>query len=425
MKMLSELTDIPPVLQLLVNEVSQCERWSDARKRIKNILPELKLQARSFEFPNSNDAIKARDPGKLDIHLHGALDIISGDGCSAFSCRILAADRIARSVGLIADRIWLTDTISYRLVDFGRATNEKIDGLIEDAKVLSRLAPLINAGLVKFRSPFFAICDCCSDKLIGDISSLSKILSKKFKSDYKLEPCEKGGYIAHTGKCFEPPLILTNPYAEELPRLRDFLEPHIEQELRSILYVAREASLTGGSIVSNSRLGLAGLLEQDGRLLSRRSMLLLEREREINVPWVSELSPEQIVQLREEAAIALPAFRSQLTRIFSADASNEALTSALVSLESLRDQAEEVRAELNAKKKHSSKYWKVTYGVLGLGLSAYGVSTDNVAASIGGLLPLIQMLINHQTGYDSELTKITSRPSYVLLKAQDILAHAH
>ena len=423
--MLKELPDIPPALQLLVNEVSQCESWLEARKRVKIILPELKSQARTFAFPSTLDISGTRDPLKLDIHLHGALDLISGDGCSAMPCRLQAADRIARSVGLLADRIWVTDSISYRLVDFGRTTNLQIDSLIEDAQVLLRLTPLINAGLVKFRSPFYAICDCCSDKLVGKISTLTASLSKKFRADFKLEVREEGGYFAHTGKCFEPPLMLTNPYSSELPKMRDFLEPHIARELRSILYVAREASLTGGSIVSNSRLGLAGLLEQEGRLISKRSMLLLEREREINVPWVIELNPAQIVQLRDEAATALPTFRTQLTKIFSAESGDEALGSALTSLDELRYQAEEVRAELNAKKRHSSKYWKVTYGVLGFGLSAYGVATESVGASLGGLLPLLQMLINHQTGYDSDLAKLSARPGYVLLKAQDILAHAH
>jgi len=423
--MLKELSDIPPALQLLVNEVAQCDGWADSRKRIRAILPELKAQARFFNFPEASEMAIARDSGKLNIHLHGALDLISGDGCIAFNCRLKAADRIARSVGLIADRIWLTDTISYRLIDFGRATNDKIDSLIEDALIISRLTPLINAGLMKFRSPFYSICDQCSDRLIGEVSSLTDKLSKKFKTDFKITAREQGGYIADTGKCFEPSLMLTNPYATELPKLREFMSPHIEQELRSILYVAREASLTGGSIVSNSRIGLAGLLEQDGRLLSRRSMLLLEKEREISVPWVSELNPEQIVQLREEAATALPAFRSKLTKIFSADLGEGALDSALASLDALRDQAIEVRAELNAKRKYSSKYWKVTYGILGLGLSAYGVGTENIAAGVGGILPLIQLLISHHSGYETELEKLMARPGYVLLKAEDILGHVH
>jgi hypothetical protein len=385
----------------------------------------LQIRGESGSIFSATQQTALRDRSKLDFHLHGALDLLSGDGCSAFPCRLKAADRIARSVGLIADRIWITDTISDRLVDFGRATNEKIDDLIEDALVLSRLSPLINVGLMKFRSPFYAICDQCSIKFTGDISLLTKKLVKTFKSDFKLEARDEGGFIAHTGKCFEPPISMTNPYATELPKLQDLFSGRIEQELRSILYVAREASLTGGSIVSNSRLGLAGLLEQEGRLLSKRSMLLLEREREINVPWVSELTPEQVVQLREEAATALPAFRSQLTKIFNSDSSVEAKKSALISIEALRDQAAEVRAELTAKKRYSSRYWKVTYGILGLGLSAYGIASENIAAGVGGLLPLIQLLINHQTGYETELAKLTTRPGYVLLKAQDILSHAH
>ena len=64
-------------------------------------------------------------------------------------------------------------------------------------------------------------------------------------------------------------------------------------------------------------------------------------------------------------------------------------------------------------------------GVLGLGLSAYGVATDQVVAGVGGLLPILQLLIEHKTGHDSSIDTTISKPGYVLLKAQDILSHAH
>jgi hypothetical protein len=421
--MLEELEDVPPAIQLLINEVARCGSLVDARKRVKSILPELKAQAASFQAATPGEISTLRDAKVFDIHLHGALDIISGSGCASLDCRVAAADRIARSVGLIADRIWLTDTITYRLESFGRTSNEKIDALVEDALVISRLAPFISAGIVKFRHPYYATCEACAAKLTGDVSSTASALHKKFKRDFRLEPLEDCGYIAHTGQCFEPPMYLTDPFDSVLPDINDFIADRIQQELRSILYVAREASLTGGSIVSNSRLGMAGLLQQDGRLGSKRSLMILEREREVGVPWISELSPKQVVQLREEASTALPAFRSQLTKIFSFE--NQGSTTPAAAIDMLRDQAIEVRAELEAKQKHSSRYWKVTYGLLGLGLSVYGLASENSAASISGILPLIQLLISHQTGYETDIAKLTTRPGYVLMKAQDILSHAH
>jgi len=43
---------------------------------------------------------------------------------------------------------------------------------------------------------------------------------------------------------------------------------------------------------------------------------------------------------------------------------------------------------------------------------------------VGGLLPILQLLINHKTGHESEVSEISRRPGFVLVKAQDILAHS-
>jgi hypothetical protein len=80
---------------------------------------------------------------------------------------------------------------------------------------------------------------------------------------------------------------------------------------------------------------------------------------------------------------------------------------------------------LEAIRKNSARYWKATYGILGLGLSAYGVAADQVLPGVGGLLPIIHLLIDHKTGHESEVSKLTTSPGFVLVKAQDILAHSH
>ena len=63
--------------------------------------------------------------------------------------------------------------------------------------------------------------------------------------------------------------------------------------------------------------------------------------------------------------------------------------------------------------------------MLGLALSAYGVATDQVVPGVAGLLPVLQLLISHKTGHEADVAKLTTRPGYVLVKAQDLLEHAH
>lgn len=191
------------------------------------------------------------------------------------------------------------------------------------------------------------------------------------------------------------------------------------------MWTAREAAMTGGAVFSSSRVGLTGLLKADGRVGNTRELLLLDEQREFTVPWVTDLDALQILQLRKEASSALPLLREKMCKalrfvnesVVQADRARDLVTE-------LREQAAEVRVELQMKGKSAARFWKTTYAVLGLGLSVYGAAADQAVAGVAGLLPIIQLLISHKSGYESEVSKLTSKPGYVLVKAQDILAHA-
>lgn len=424
--MIEGLPGVPPALMLLVKELRGCSSWPHARRRIKGMLPDLRQQSEAFAKYSIEHRGYSKDPSRFEVHLHGALDLLSGDGCINPDCRLKAADRISRSIGLIADRVWLTDRLSDRFVDFGRATNAKLDEVIADTLVLVRLLPLIDAGVIRFRSPWLPACPACVAEFDRQLASGTARLLERFRREFKIQRRTKGEFVAYTGKCFEPPLFFQGfaKCNKAIPTASDYAQQSVAHALRTTLWAAREASLSGGAVLSNSRVGLAGLLEQEGRLLDRKTLLLMDREREFSVPWVSELTAAQIAQLRHEASRALPAFREKVAKALSASASDGAPSvSSLIS--ELREQSAEVRAELDAKRANSARYWKVTYGLLGLGLSAYGVATDQILPGVGGLLPVIHLLVNHRTGYEAEVAKLTSRPGYVLVKAQDILAHAH
>jgi hypothetical protein len=427
--MIEDLPDIPPALTLLFQELSQFSSLKDMRLRVKDMLRDLRDQSEVFEEKNIERNSDSKQSLRFEVHLHGALDLLNEQGCGSPDCRFQVADRIARSVGLIADRVWLSDTLSGKFVDFGRVTNAKLDDVIIDTLVLSRLLPLIKAGIVRFRSPWIPTCNSCAAHFDSRIYDTAKDIARVFRRDLKLKREPVDGFILDTGKCFDPPLMMyLTPSGETLAKqnAHAFTEKWLVGELHSAFWIAREASLTGGSIFTNSRIGIAGLLQQEGRLLDRRTLLLLDKEREFSVPWVSELDALQILQLREEASTALPLFREKMAQamsVSSVDALSSTSPSEIVA--ELREQAAEARSELEAKRKNSSRYWKSTYGLLGLGLSAYGVATDQMIPGAGGLMSVIHLLITHKAGYETDVSKLTTRPGFVLMKAQDILSHAH
>ena len=348
--------------------------------------------------------------------------MFSGQGCRSLNCREQAANSLVRSVGLIADRVWISDHLSEKFADFGRITNEKLDEVAFDMYVIVHMLPLILEGVIQFRSPWTALCEQCVSEFEARIEANSKTLLRQFRKEFKLAKQPNGEYVADTGACFDPPMRYRVIHLKgRAPTPSRFALRTIAEESRSAMWVAREASITGGSVFSNSRIGLAALQYQDGRLSDRKNLSISDADRELTVPWVSDLNALQIVRLREEASKALPTFREKMANALSNPKAKSGNSADVIA--ELRYQAAEVRAELDAKRGNSARLLKATYGLLGLGLSVYGVASEQVVPGVAGLLPLIQLLISHQTGHEAEMAKLTTRPAYVLVKAQDILAH--
>jgi len=420
--MIEDLPDVPPAILMLISELAKSVSPTDARKRVRGMLRELRDQSEIFIDGNIGRTGYSKDPLSFDVHLHGALDVLSGSGCAEISCRVKTADQIVRSVGLFADKIWITDHFSYMFLDFGRATNAKIEIILDEFFVLSRLLPLILSGIVRFRSPWIPTCSNCLNDFEARITRATQDVAQEFINDFGIEHSIDNEYIIDTGNCFDPPIIFRGEFSNA-PIAKEVAESTIYNELRSAFFVAREAAFSGGSLFSNSRIGMAGLMRSEGRMFDRQSLLKMDKEREFQIPWVSELNATQIIQLRQEASSALPAFREKMARMLGPNGSPGSSQDEIIN--ELREQAVEVRNELKINQKNSGKYWKTGFGILGLGVSAYGAAHGEVAAGIGGLLPIIQLMIDHKKDHSAGVSKLISQPSYVLVKAQDILTHAH
>lgn len=370
---LDALRNVPPALLLIWSDFAAGHEWGEIRKRIRSGLKDFKDQSLAFESQNVARA-EPVDARRFEVHPHGALDLMAGDGCLNLDCRVAAAERVARSLGLFADRIWLTDHVSTEVMGIGRATNHSIDRLIHHAVALAPLLPLMKAGIVRFRSPWISTCASCSQAFDAEVERATQAILRTFTRQVKVEKKPSGGYSVHTGNFFVPPIV-HHSYEKDLggvPSSRDYAEYLVSHEVRRIFWAAREATFTRGSVFSNSRVGLAGMLHCDGRLpTSTRGLRVFEDSRAFDLPWVSELSPAQVLQLREEASQAVPVLRELLARVATASSSEGLAPSADSVVAELRAQAEEVRAELAAKQKKSARYWRTAYGILGLGISAY------------------------------------------------------
>lgn len=431
MTILAELDHLPPAVPLLIFEVFlKSKDWPGARKRLKELLPELRRQSEAYEASvESYERVRAA-PGSLAVYLDGGLDLFDqNSGCQAISCRIEAAKRLTRSIGLIADTIWLTDLLTEKFCRFGRVTNRKLDEILSHTLVLLELYPLMAAGIIKFRSPWIASCSACLDRFNEEVDEIAETLLVEYSEEFSLGTHPAGGLSFATGSLFDPPLYLhiqeSRSGGSTPPSLDELAHRAVRSVVHSALWTGREAVLGSGAIFSNSGVGLAGLAYKEGTVRDRAELRLLDERRSVNVPWVSDLDASQIVQLRQEAASALPMFREMFAKQLSMPVDADRPLKSGSFIDDLRQQSVEVRNELTNIQRHAARFWKSTYLLLGFGVSAYGVATSQVVPAVGGLLPIIQLIMSHKSGTEKDAEKITFRPGYVLVKAQDILAHSH
>lgn len=426
--MVEDLPFVPPAVPLLIEEVIR-KADGDAnteRKRLKALFPELRKQSRAFMLTGElfPEKVPATD---FEVFPDGGLDLFSGEGaCFAPSCRVAAADQFCRSFGLIADRVWLTDLITEKCFAPGRPPDDYLEHLLADAHVLARLWPLIEAGVVRFRAPWLPVCEGCKATFEHRVDDIAAALAEQFAEQFHVEK-DHGGFVIRSGDLFYPSIVhmLVNKQdrpSRKRPSRKQLAQDLVHRAVRSALWSARDAARIGGAVFSNSKAGIAGLAWQEGRADSQMQFDQLGVTREVQLPWVNQLAPQQIVQLRYEAAKALPALRELMRKSLGSEQTGER-PSDLV--QHLREQAVEVRNELEIASRHSTKYWNTGFVLLSLAVGAYGVATDQTAATAVGLLPLLQLILSHDHDKAAATDRTERRLGYVLVRAQEILQHAH
>lgn len=413
---------VPSHIALLLNENFDLGRPDRVVKKLKEMAGELQDQAQSSQSASVADI--ATNPLDTTIVLSGGLDLFSGVGaCQAFECRLNYVDEVARSVVLMADKVTLHDYFEEFFLSIKRRpTKADVYPILSDFYVLQRLRPLIEAGLVKFLRTSLPICLSCIDEFDARVDAIADELVASFVG---LVNVDRSGVhpVIDSGPLFEPSLMFTASKSgasglSDTQLIRDV----IREVVRVTIWDARDASFCDGVLFSNARIGLIGLLNADGRQSTPAAVRKFEAHGAANLPWVRGLTIEQTIQLRSEARNALPALRAMLGRRLK-DAASQDGSLEPDYIRELREQAVEVRNELELVTTRSSSFRRNVTGVVGLGIAAFGAAIDSPLAAAVGLMGTLNLLHQMPEPEHKKEDLLKRRPAYVLIAAQDILAH--
>jgi len=422
--MIEPSAGIPAHIALLLNEKINFENPTAARKHVKGMASELRAQAEVTDpvFPSQIESA----PNQFRVALGGGLDLFAGEGaCQELVCRIGYAVQVARSITLMADQVVLHDYIGEKIRQLPRRpTNAEIDWLLPDLMVLQVLSPLIDAGLLQFVSTYVPACQGCISEFERQSNVVADEVLKQFSNEFSVE--RKDAYTAiDTGPLFDPHLTIRakNEWAADKDD-QALIRYFAKEAVRSALWTARDAAVIGGSMFSNSGVGLYALLAKEGRRMNPAEFRIFAGQRAAQLPWVNGLNVRQTLELREEASNALPALREFLARKLSAHNNGAHFDDRQDYVDELREQAATVRAELEVATSKSPSLRRNATGVLGLGVSALSLATGAPAEALASLLGTLGLI--HQVPANNGVHErvLKAKPGYVLIAAQDILAHA-
>jgi hypothetical protein len=415
---------IPAHIALLLNEDIDLSDYPSAARKLKGMLRDLKDQSNSTaEHEGSQEEPASRE---FKAVLSGGLDLFHGIGaCQGIHCRLGYADQISRSIALMADRVTANDYFHHQIRSLkSRSKLADFVPLVEDVAVLKRIKPLIEAGIFKFSSPSTRYCKSCMESFEERIEILTDQTLSSFKDQISVE--RSGNLLAlNLGSIYNPPIhVRINPiYAAEKSE-REIARGVVKDAVRSAFFDAQTASCVGGSIFTNSNAGISALLSEDGRLLDSSELRSFSAERAAHLPWVAGLTVQQTLSLRNEASAALPLLREFMASRFGLSHQATPQQSWQLAVAELREQAEQVRAELSLAMSRTTSLQRNASGILGLCVSAVCWAAEGPATALGGLLGTLGLIHAIPAKDSPHVAELRTRPGYILVAAEDILQHA-
>lgn len=440
--------DLPPVIQLLLDEGATSNPL-DLGKRLKGgLLAELQDQAEGTEHDgNFYATADSVDQSRFIVSPAGSLDPVSPTAkCNNMACRLTLADSFCRTVGLLADEVVLPDIFT-SLVTAEMPGDSLAKALSIELGALQRMQPLVSAGVIRFSPPVRHYCQDCSHDRNEVIDNAARQLAERAVAEGEFtikEISADYAAISFSSAIFEEGVFGTLELHGADRRLIDGgrvrkgsfiskstrrrLTPIISRfyahELGGFLFEAETAFDIEVNVATASRLDVAYVTALAQELPQPSEFDEWERLRTVSLPLISKLSAGEVLQLRTEAAGALPSFRNKLARLLrNAGDTNHIAEIAL----ELNSEAADVRSELDALQKSSRTSFNLPFagGTLALVLVGATTGADLAVTTLTGLVGTMGSLhLGDSTARQAE-SKQKARPGYVLLKAKELLAARH
>lgn len=433
--MMSHIDIIPPTIRLLRDNLNQLESPRDFARQFKSISKEVAVQA-EWTLKNHHyfdgDSISG---GEFIIAAAGGLNPFSEyELCSDTACRIKSAREIARTLGLYADIVTIPDPISHLMIDFKKPSEKQLRWLNTQMMVLRELQPLIDAGIIRFWSGSMSLCSGCANNMYRRIdegvSKLSELLGEHVHVDLREEYLD-----ITTSGILESQLVLVKKLSKEDEKYlrsggsiidigRNSYIDVIKEKVRSTMFDLSFSQNVSGMLMSTSRNELYALKAFDDKAPALNEQAVWEEARSIQLPWVNTLTPTQIIQLKESAEKALPAFRESFVRHIAMPGST--IQSTAEKILELREQAAEVERELAALNTSGEAAFRNIAGALGLTISVYGFASGFAAPAValGGLISLLGLIHGSDRHDQQKESMLQSQPAYLLVKAKEFSEHA-
>jgi hypothetical protein len=433
------LDGLPPVVQLLLREPPTDRQLGDLeqfRRYLKRLLPELKRQAlwtiKHFDYPI--DAADPRVKGFV-IRPSTGLDPFSTFAkCADPRCRVLNAQQVARSIGLYGDTVMIADRFTTAILHTDKLTAGALFWIATLLRVLVTLKPMFESGVFQFYQSARSYCEHHRREFFMQIDEATEAVLEQTKDGIHFE--RSGNLVEiHSNKLHEPPLVMPAPLTKsDKAKLKNGVpletvgillakEVFAEEVFESFLDL-NNASNFRAVTFSNSRVSLLTAQYVERAVPLKEDIAVWEAARSAVLPWVRDLSVAQVLELRQEAANALPRLRAALGTAMSDQAADSPAVKEVVNR--LQEEAAEVSAELKALKLPQKERDRVGLGLLGLTLSIYGIAGDIPlqAMAVSGLVTLLGLLHTTRRSDHQEHEKLTSKPGYVLVKAKELTEHA-
>jgi hypothetical protein len=451
---------LTPVMQLMVSEgLLDLPSASALAKRLtqrfmREIFDQLLYTIKSYPYEGHAGA-SAGDAFR--VTLGPTLDPFSETGkCEELACRVSTAQRFARSIPLYVDQAIVPDPIEAILFQEQPPTISRLaEELQPRLAVLKTLMPLIDAGVVRFAASAHAVCAHCKserDRLTqrGLDYCRQLLIESGLQIEIERRRDGKGGRIVLS--C--PRLLGTGPHdlrhvmylnKERMKRFAKYFGERtkrgkitrgdgeiLERQIRAfvsflvghVVFDMNTAAMSRSAFAAGSTLETAFLASLESTAPPTSEIQKWEALRSIELPWVRDLSVQQIVQLRHDAGPALEHFRASMAgRINQPGRSDQSVVETFVS--DLRLQAVEVQNELMNYRKFGGRGGHVAFGRASLAFVLYGLLMDasTATAAIAAALTALATLHPPATQRRMETERLRARAPYVLVRAREILAH--